>query len=165
MLKRPQATDAGFSVVEMLISIGIILIVMTGFATFLMSIGSTQRSMALERAGMRALTQEVDLANAIRWDNLMLTPQGTPSSCILDNKRISTEAINAGPEIVRTPSISVSVTRSVQWMSDNGNVICESGAKDRPEAKKVTITVTWIDGTKKITRSATIVRSRYAENW
>ena len=161
---REQAHDnKGFTLVEMLVSVALVTVVISGFVTFLISTSQTQRSLNLEKAGMRALAAQVDAANAIRWDNLMLTPSGTPSTCTLDANRVSTQALRPGAEIINYDSITVSVTRNVTWADNGVQVTCVNGASDRPALKRVNITVKWTDGTSTVSRSASILRSRWTE--
>jgi prepilin-type N-terminal cleavage/methylation domain-containing protein len=161
---RERANNShGFTLVEMLVSVALVTIVISGFITFLISTSQTQRSLNLEKAGMRALAAQVDASNAIRWDDLMLTPAGTPTTCALDSNRASTQALRPGAEIVNYDSITVSVTRNVAWADNDVPVTCTAGALDRPALKRVTITVKWKDGSSLVTRSATILRSRWTE--
>jgi prepilin-type N-terminal cleavage/methylation domain-containing protein len=165
-LRRMNRHDeSGFTLVEMLVSVALITIVTAGFITFLISTSQTQRSMNLEKEAMRALAAQIDATNAIKWDNLMVTPSGTPTSCTLDATRISLQSVRPGPELTTFAGMSLSITRNVTWADTGAQVTCATGVSDRAALKRVTITVKWNDGKNtQLTRSASTLRSRWTEN-
>lgn len=169
---KSRRGDAGFTLIELVVSATIIAAVLTTFTVFMLSVANTQRTASMTRTAERILASQVEATSAIKWDDLMLTPTSNyvlcdlPNDALVKQDRVSTQAVAAGPELVTTPDgLKVSITRNVQWVTDGTQVICSntSNAKDRGEMKKVTVTVTWADGTETRTRSATIFRSRWAE--
>ena len=155
--------EGGFTLPEMIVATGIILTVVSGFAVFMTGAAQTQRAAVLSRVADRVLAQQIELTNGLAWDNLMMAQTtGIYQDCPLNGDRLSTQSVAAGPERVKSGDVEVAVERIVTWEINGATVRCDAN-KDLEGLKVVKITVTWNNGTKQLTRSATILRSSYAE--
>lgn len=163
-LKAPkQANEKGFTLVEVIAAVGILAAVMIGFSTLLGSVGAAQQIIERERVATRALSNEVEKVQSIRWDDLMPRPAGF-ATCSLDDIRTSYPAIVTTPEVLSVDRVNITVTRSVKWHLSDAQVTCDEGAKDRAEPKAVFITATWDNGRgKTMTLETKVVRSRWSE--
>ncbi len=167
-MKHINREEKGFTLIEMIVATGIIVVVVAGFTVFLAGVASTQHNLILNKAADRVLASQVEVAEGISWDNLMVAPTSGAGICQLNDNRISTESIQAGPQTYINDTVKVSITRTVTW-GDTGTgtagpvVKCAAGVSDRADIKQVTITASWYSGSTLMTRSQSILRSRWAE--
>jgi prepilin-type N-terminal cleavage/methylation domain-containing protein len=153
----------GFTLVEVVAAVGILASVMIGFSTLLGSVGAAQQIIERERVATRALSNEVEKVQSIKWDDLMPRVEGS-TSCSLDNIRTSYPAITPGPEVLSEDRVNVTVTRTLKWHLSDTLITCDDTSKDRAEPKSVSITVTWDNGRgKTMTLDTKVVRSRWSE--
>lgn len=155
--------DNGFTLIEVIVSTAIILTLVAAFTIFMTETAETQRTANFQKIADRFLAQEVERTYGITWDNLMMSPAGTYSDCQLGNKRVSTQALNYGPENFTTNGRTVSITKQVKWLNAGTLVSCTANEKDRSEVKKVIVTATWLDKGVQKSKSVTVLRSRWAE--
>lgn len=162
--QRPQKkVESGFTLVEVIAAVGILAAVMIGFSTLLGSVGAAQQIIERERVATRALSNEVEKIQSIKWDDLMPRP-ATFATCALDDLRTSYPAIVTSPEVLSVDRVNVTITRTVKWHLSDTPVTCDEGAKDRPEPKSITINATWDNGRgKTMTLETKVVRSRWSE--
>lgn len=164
-MRRPVAlrNEGGFTLPEMIVATMIIASATVAFTLFMASIAATQRSAMLDKISDRVLTQQVEMLNALSFDNLMASPSGTYADCTLSTGRASTQAVRPGPETVSLDGLDVSVTRTITWTVSGTGVSCTSTDKDRSEPKTATVTVRWKDGTVTRSKSSSVIRSREIE--
>lgn len=165
--KRPNKTfraSEGFTLAEVVLSMGIIAITLTLFALMLTNSASLQSELDEQRIAERIVYGEAEEIAAMRWDNIM--PNPTPnvySTCQLNGDVYSTQAVNPGPETITVDNLEVSVTRSVIWYLSKNDVECTDENKFRAEPKEIIITATWNGETGPATKTLTLVRSKWAE--
>jgi Tfp pilus assembly protein PilV len=164
--------ERGFTLIEVVISSGIILTIISLFAVFLGSVSSVQNSMNQQRVANRVLADQVEVASAINFDNLaMAAAVGEPTECVYpDGIRRSSRAIKPGPELRTVDGVKVSVVRTVVWAHSGDPVATTTNealgvtyCADRAEPKEITITVSWQDGNYTRTSEITLLRSKWAE--
>lgn len=160
--------EQGFTLIEMIVATAIIVAVVAGFTVFLAEVASTQRTLVLNKAADRVLASQVEVTEGISWDNLMVAPSSGAGICQLNDNRISTESIQAGPQTYINDTVKVSITRTVTWGNTGSGtpgpvVQCAAGVSDRADIKQVKITATWYNGPTLETRSQIVLRSRWAE--
>lgn len=159
----PRKNNGGFTLVEVIAAVGILAAVMIGFSTLLGSVGAAQQIIERERVATRALSNEVEKVQSIRWDDLMPRPESF-ATCALDDIRTSYPAVVTSPEVLSVDRVNVTVTRTVKWHLSDAAVTCDDGSKDRAEPKAVFITATWDNGRgKTMTLETKVVRSRWSE--
>lgn len=162
MLKRKD-TQKGFTLVEIVAAVGILAAVMLGFSTLLGSVGSAQQIIERERVATRALSNEVEKIQAIRWDDLMPRPV-VYSSCEIDDLRTGYPAVVTEPEVLSVGRVNVTVTREIRWYLSDTPVSCSEADKNKAEPKVVLITATWDNGRgKTMSLETQVVRSRWSE--
>jgi prepilin-type N-terminal cleavage/methylation domain-containing protein len=155
--------DRGFTITEMIIATAIIASIAAAFAAFAVSLASTQRSSNLDKIASRALADQVELVDAMMWDDIMLTPANGYSDCDLPENRVSKQTVRTGPETVNSDGIDISITRDVRWYITGSQVKCAGADKDRAELKVITLTAAWNDNGKTQTSTVSILRSRSGE--
>jgi hypothetical protein len=176
MLRRPKnrTGDGGFTMIEMILSAGIILATVGAFAVFITATSSIQTEAAIARNAERVLAAQVEDTYAIPWDNLMMSnPQGV---CALGPNVLVLTAIRSGgtgaEEAYVQDNVRVSITRTVHWMSDFnpqnpqspfGLVQCTDADRYRADLKAVTVTAKWNARGEARTKSVTVLRSRLTE--
>lgn len=163
LLNKLKNEESGFTLIEVIVSTGIILTLVTAFTVFMTETAETQRTANFNKIADRFLAQEVERTYGITWDNLMMSPAGSYSNCLLPDNRVSTQALNYGPENFSTNGTTVSVTKQVKWLNSDTLVSCTLADKDRPELKKVIVTATWLDKGQTKTKTVVVLRSRWAE--
>jgi len=162
-LRARSTSDSGFTLVEVIAAVGILAAVMIGFSTLLGSVGAAQQIIERERVATRALSNEVEKIQSIRWDDLMPRPENF-ATCSLDELRTAYPAVVTSPEVLAVDRVNVTITRTVIWQLSDTPVTCEEGAKDRAEPKEISITATWDNGRgKTMTIDTKVVRSRWSE--
>lgn len=156
--------NKGFTLVEVVLSMGIIAITLTLFALMLTSSANLQSDLDEQRIAERILYGEAEEIASMRWDNIMENPiPAAYETCQLDGDTYSTQAVNPGPESITIDNLEVSVTRDITWYLSEANVECTDANKFRAEPKQIVITATWDGRSGPQTKSLTIVRSRWAE--
>lgn len=159
-LKREE----GFTLVEVVLSMGIIAITLTLFALMLTNAANLQSDLNEQRVAERILYGESEEIASMRWDNIMPSPgEGSFTTCQLDGDTYSTQAVNSGPESIIVDNLEVSITRTIEWYLSGATVECTNANKFRAEPKKITINATWDGRTGTKTKSLVIIRSRWAE--
>lgn len=159
-----QKREEGFTLVEVVLSMGIIAITLTLFALMLTNSANLQSDLNEQRIAERILYGESEEIASMRWDNIMPSPAaGSFATCQLDGDTYSTQAVNAGPETITVDNLEVSITRTIEWYISGASVECTAANKFRAEPKKITINATWDGRTGTKTKSLVIIRSRWAE--
>lgn len=161
-IKDKRKNEQGFTFAEVVIATGIISVVLLMFGLMLISSANLQKSIFATQNVDRILAQESEQLNAMRWDNIMLTP--IPYAiCNIDGTRFSNQSVNPGPTLVTRDGTSVSLTRNVVWKDSQIPVECSETSKNKIEPKVITITATWNDNGEEKTKTLEMVRSKWAE--
>lgn len=161
---KHNTREQGFTLVEVVLSMGIIAVTLTLFALMLTNLANIQGDLDRQRIAERILYGEAEKISAMRWDNIMPNPSsGRFANCALNNVLTSTQAVNSGPETFTVDSVEVSITRNVQWHLSETAVECTDENKFRAEPKRITINATWNGKSETKTKSLVIIRSRWAE--
>lgn len=170
MLERRHSSEAGFTMVEMVIASGIVLTVISVFTIFMASVSGVQRSMDLDSIASRVLNDQVEAVNGMGWDNMMMAEtEGSNTPCDLGSGRLSTRNVMPGPDKYTVDNVSVAITREIIWAEsvDAQNqpvpVECTAGNMDRAEPKKVIITAQWKDGSYTKSKSVTLLKSKWID--
>jgi prepilin-type N-terminal cleavage/methylation domain-containing protein len=154
--------ERGFTFIEVIVATGIMAIVILMFGTMLISSADLQKRIFVTQSVDRALAYESEQVNSIRWDNLMLKPEPF-AICDIDSKRISTQSIDPGPNLIVYDNLEISITREITWANSNAVVDCSPANKNRIEPKRISITASWLDGNEVNTKVLDIIRSKWAE--
>jgi prepilin-type N-terminal cleavage/methylation domain-containing protein len=159
-----KSQQEGFTLVEVVLSMGIIAITLTLFALMLTSSANLQSDLDEQRTAERILYGEAEEIAAMRWDNIMRNPiPAAYGTCQLDGDTYSTQAVNPGPETITIDNLEVSITRNITWYLSDTPVECTDANKFRAEPKQIVITASWNGRSGPQTKSLTIIRSRWAE--
>lgn len=154
----------GFTLVEVVLSMGIIAITLTLFALMLTSSANLQSDLNEQRIAERILYGEAEEVAAMRWDNIMKNPVPQAyQTCQLDGDTVSAQSVNPGPETITIDNLEVSITRDITWYLSEADVECTDANKFRAEPKQIVINATWNGRSGAETKSLTIIRSRWAE--
>jgi len=161
---KGKSNEQGFTLAEVVLSMGIIAITLTLFALMLTNTANLQSELDEQRIAERIIYGEAEEIAAMRWDNIMPNPvPNTYATCQLDGDIYSTQAVNPGPETITVDNLELSITRSIVWYLSGNNVECTDENKLRAEPKEIIITATWNGQTGPETKTLTIVRSKWAE--